>query len=73
MLCALYKVSVGAAHTYLRDALRTTKLSDHRRLRYLNSQSLLTSFPIDNQRLVRETIWHNVLLAVTVLREFPVL
>lgn len=58
MLCAFYKVSVGAAQP---------------RHRYLNSHSLLASFPIDNQRLVRETIWHNVLLAVTVLREFPVL
>lgn len=58
MLCAFYKVSVGAAR---------------RRYRYLNSQSLLASFPIDNQPLVRETIWHNVLLAVTILREFPVL
>ena len=58
MLCALYKVSVGAAR---------------RRHRYLNSQRLLASFPTDNRLLVKETIWHNVLLAVTILREFPVL
>lgn len=58
MLCALYKVSVGAAQP---------------RHHYLNLHSLLTSFPIDNQRLVTETTWHNVLLAVTILREFLVL
>lgn len=41
--------------------------------RYLNSKVTANTFPIDNRLLATETIWHNVPLAVTVLREFPVL
>lgn len=68
-----YVQQVAKHYEYLFKTEAWAKSNDKVGDRYLNSKVTANTFAIDNRLLATETIWHNVPLAVTILREFPVL